>query len=84
MTQDKDKEILIEKMLNSDLDSVDIHIGFNDQESIKPLAKASVYFKGIKEHLTYPREVPDIKVNELGALLEAIGSGIVHNKVFHK
>ena len=80
----EDKKKIFEEMLNADIEKVDIHIDFNDPELVKPLAKASVYFKGIKEHLTYQMEVPDIKVNDLDALLEAIGSGIVYNKVFHK
>lgn len=84
MEKDENKKILIEKMLNADLDKVDIHIDFNDPELVQPLAKASVYFKGIKEHLEYQVEVPDIKINRLDAILETIGSLIIHNKVFRK
>lgn len=84
MEKDENKKKIFKEMFNADIEKVVINIDFNDPELVKPLAKASVYFKGIKEHLTYQMEVPDIKVNELGALLEAIGSGIAHNKVFYK
>lgn len=66
----------LKEMMQADIDSVDIHIDFNESA----IANVKIQLKGIPETFEYSFEdtsVHSMKINKLGTLLEELGSSLV-------